>query len=114
MKRVIGLIGFLTVACVVLASTPVSAQKFDNKDVDFVKEAAQGGMMEVRLGELAMTNAANQQVKDFGKRMVDDHGKANKELLSLANNRGLKLSTDLDSKHNDMINQLTKIKGPEF
>lgn len=42
----------------------------------FVTKAVQGGMAEVELGNLAQQNAANEQVKEFGRRMVKDHTKA--------------------------------------
>ena len=38
-----------------------------------IKEAAQGGLMEVQLGKLAQEKAANEKVKQFGKRMEQDH-----------------------------------------
>src|SRR5438477_9018471 len=46
-------------------------------DEKFIKDAAMGGQAEVELGRLASTKASNPDVKQFGQRMVDDHGKAN-------------------------------------
>ena len=46
-------------------------------------DAAKGGMAEVELGKLAQDKGSNEQVKNFGKRMVDDHGKANDDLKTL-------------------------------
>ena len=53
-------------------------------DQSFVMKAAEGGLAEVELGKLAAQNATSDDVKKFGQRMVDDHGKANDELKSLA------------------------------
>jgi len=39
-------------------------------------EGGRGGLMEVKLGKLAMEHAANADVRKFGERMVADHGKA--------------------------------------
>src|SRR6266545_5185813 len=74
-----------------------AANNKDNmpKDTKFAKEAAAGGLMEVTLGELATKNAASQAVKDFGQRMVDDHGKANQQLKELAAQKGISLPTAL-------------------
>jgi putative membrane protein len=44
-------------------------------DTHFAKEAAQGGMAEVKLGQLAQERGSNDAVKSFGKRMVDDHSR---------------------------------------
>ena len=53
-------------------------------DTKFVKEAADGGMAEVELGKLAQDKGSSSAVKQFGQRMVDDHGKANDQLKQLA------------------------------
>ena len=53
-------------------------------DATFMKEAAEGGMAEVALGQLAVEKASSSDVKTFGQRMVDDHSKANDELKQLA------------------------------
>src|SRR5580700_9034431 len=51
----------------------------DNKssaDETFAKKAAAGGMAEVKLGQLAVERGSNPAVKNFGRRMVQDHSKA--------------------------------------
>src|SRR4051812_34066799 len=45
-------------------------QKLGEKDKNFAKEAAMGGMAEVELGKLAQQNAQDADVKQFGARMV--------------------------------------------
>ncbi len=61
------------------------------KDKKFIKKAAKGGMMEVEMGKMATENAKNDDVKSFGKRMVEDHGKAGDELKSIAEKKGVKM-----------------------
>ena len=61
------------------------------KDKTFMKKAARGGMMEVAMGKLAEQNGQSDDVKSFGKRMVTDHSKANDELKSIAEKKGVKL-----------------------
>lgn len=56
------------------ASTNTGLSASDKK---FVKEAAQGNLAEVELGQLATQKASADDVKKFGQRMADDHGKAN-------------------------------------
>ncbi len=56
-----------------------------------MKKAAKGGMMEVAMGQVAEQKAQSDDVKSFGKRMVADHGKANDELKSIAQQKGVKL-----------------------
>ena len=56
-----------------------------------MKKAAKGGMMEVAMGKLAEQNGQSDDVKSFGKQMVTDHSKANDELKSIAQQKGIKL-----------------------
>jgi len=83
-------------------------------DSAFAMKAAQGGMAEVKLGELASEKGTSQTVKDFGKRMVDDHGKANDELKSLASKKGWTLPTDISAKDQATYDRLSKMSGAQF
>ena len=84
------------------------------QDEQFIQKAAQGGMMEVKLGELASQKAASAQVKEFGAMMVKDHGKANQELKDLAGKKGLTLPAELDAKHQGMVDKFSKLSGEAF
>ena len=83
-------------------------------DAKFVWNAAEGGMMEVKLGKLAMEHAANADVHMFGERMVTDHTKANQELQRIADKKGYKVPTDPDKKDLDVFNHLKDLKGADF
>ena len=121
MKKAI-LIGTVALA---MAGSPAFAQKKQTKtsapaaakqpsDQKFVMEAAKGGMAEVELSKLAQDKASSDQVKNFGKRMVDDHGKANDELQTLAKNKNITLPTDLDPKDKALKDRLSKLSGAAF
>ena len=83
-------------------------------DQTFVMNAAKGGLAEVELGKLAQQKAQSDQVKNFGKRMVDDHSKANDELKTLAQNKKITLPTDLDPKDKAVRDRLSKLSGDAF
>jgi len=80
----------------------------------FVREAAIGGLAEVELGQLAAQKASSADVKQFAQRMVTDHGKANTELKSLAQKKNITVPTELDAKHKQTIEKLSKLSGPAF
>ena len=61
-----------------------SASTSAKADQTFVMKAAQGGLAEVQLGQLAAQKASNPDVKAFGQKMVDDHTKANDQLKQVA------------------------------
>ena len=88
--------------------------KMSMTDQKFVKEAAQGGMAEVELGQLAVQKASNQDVKKFGQRMVDDHGKANDKLKEIASIKGITLPASPDAKQKAMKERLSKLSGEQF
>jgi putative membrane protein len=84
------------------------------KDKEFVEKAAKGGMMEVQLGKYAEENAKSEDVKKFGSRMAEDHGKANDELKQLAGKKGIKVPDNMGSKHQATMDRLKKVSGAEF
>ena len=88
--------------------------KIARGDEKFMKDAAVGGMTEVKLGQLAEQKAASDGVKQFGKRMATDHGKANNELKQLASQKGVALPMDLDRSHQGRYDKLAKLNGADF
>ena len=84
------------------------------KDTEFRTKAAQGGMAEVALGQLAVNKASDPKVKEFGQRMVDDHGKANEELKSIAQRDGESLPSESSKGQQDMAQKLGQKSGKDF
>jgi putative membrane protein len=85
-----------------------------DKDNQFVMKAASGGLMEVELGKLAQTKASNPKVKEFGSMMVTDHSKANDELKSLAQSKGITLPGTLTDEHQKHVKDLGEKTGADF
>jgi putative membrane protein len=75
------------------AKSPATAT-LSAKDKSFMKEAAQGGMMEVDMGKMAQQKGKSDDVKKIGARMVADHSKANSELMAIAKKKGVDLSKE--------------------
>jgi putative membrane protein len=65
----------------------------DNPDATFYKHAAEGGIAEVEMGNLAQKKSHSQAVKDFGAMMVKDHSEANDKLKTVAESKGVSLPT---------------------
>ncbi len=86
----------------------------NQQDHKFIMEAAMGGMLEVELGRVAAQRGTSDAVKQFGQRMVDDHSKANEELMSLASSKGMTLPTALDEKDQKDVAKLSAMSGAEF
>jgi len=106
----------LDFAAPIFVATPLlilacSSAKDSNK---FATNAAQGGMAEVELGRLATQRAGDVSVREFGARMVADHGRANSELKSIAGQKGIQLPTELNSEQKSEMDKLSKMSGAEF
>jgi putative membrane protein len=80
----------------------------------FVNEMAVAGMAEVELGTLATQRAQNADVKAFGQMMIKDHTQANSELTEIAKQMKVTVPTQLDMKHRDLRDRLSKLNGAEF
>ena len=99
------------------AALPAQDQKKEREglsDQQFVEKAAAGNMAEVKLGKLAGERAGSADVRKFGQRMVEDHSKANQELLKIAGKKGITPSTKPEPKHQELADKLSKLKGAEF
>src|SRR5204863_5340942 len=94
------IVAALSVGGVAMAqdSPAAKSSSLSAKDKTFMKKAAKGGMMEVAMGKLAEQNGQSDDVKSFGKRMVTDHSKANDELKSIAQQKGVKLPSQKPSE----------------
>ena len=84
------------------------------RDYKFVSEAARGGMMEVKLGEVAKQRGTTQEIRDFGQRMITDHSKANEELKQLASTKGAVIPTEMTHHENTEMDRLEKLSGKDF
>ncbi|HEY1464469.1 MAG TPA: DUF4142 domain-containing protein [Terriglobales bacterium] len=85
-----------------------------SSDQMFVKEAAEGGMAEVELGQLALEKGSSDAVKQFGQRMVNDHGQANEKLKALASTKGIQLPAKPGAKDKATKARLSKMSGTSF
>jgi putative membrane protein len=83
-------------------------------DDTFVRKAAQGGMAEVKLGQLAQSNGSSDAVKQFGQRMVTDHSKANDQLKDAAAKENITVPTDISAKDQATYDSLSKLTGSAF
>lgn len=113
-------IALLTICGALVASIAVAQDKMDKKkmsmsmDSTFAMKAASGGMTEVALGKMATEKGSSQAVKDFGQKMVDDHGKANDELKALASSKNMTLPSAPNAKDQATIDKMSKLSGAAF
>ena len=83
-------------------------------DAKFMMTAAAGGMAEVELGRLAVERASSDAVKQYAQRMIDDHTKANQDLMQVASSKGVTLPAGPDAKHLALMERLRGMTGAAF
>jgi putative membrane protein len=91
-----------------------ATQESTSGAASFLEHAAEGQESEIDLGQLAIEKAQDDQVKQFGARMVEDHQKARQEVSQLASKEGLHLVAQPSEQHKQLKAQLSKLSGQEF
>lgn len=80
----------------------------------FIKHTAMSGQLEIQAGQLAQQKAQNQQVKQLGQTLVQDHQQANQKLRQIAQQKNVQLSQQMDQKQQAKLQKLQKASGAEF
>ena len=84
------------------------------QDRVFVKDALEGGMAELQLGQLALQKSNNADVKQFAQRMVDDHTKMGEQMKPIAQQIGVKIPDGPSKKDKQTIAKLQELNGDDF
>jgi putative membrane protein len=90
------------------------AMMMNSMDKKFATMAAMGGMAEVEMARLALTKASSDSVKQYAQKMIDDHTKANEELMGIATSKGITLMAAPDAKMRAMMMKMEKMSGMDF
>ena len=103
------------------ASTPHQRQVTDGskptKSVtpeSFASQAAIIGKAEIELGQIALKNTQDEDVRTYAERMVKDHSAADKKLKAIAAKENLQLPQSLDQEHESLKTKLQSLKGEDF
>jgi putative membrane protein len=91
-----------------------ASSKIARGDRKFIEEAANSGMFEVQVGQLAASKASDPNVKSFASTLVDHHTAANNELVKIANAKGVELPAAPKRALRRDIEKLGKKNGDEF
>jgi putative membrane protein len=90
------------------------SSNFTKEDSTFLVEALSGGIMEVKLGELAVKKSKQESTQELGKMMIQDHSKANEEIRMLLQQRNIGVKDSLIKQHASKIKDFEKAKATEF
>jgi len=80
----------------------------------FIKDAIQGNLAEVKVGQLAQDKGASQGVKDFGAELTKDHEKANRSATQVAQQLNVTAPDAPGLKQKAVYAKLTALSGDRF
>jgi putative membrane protein len=83
-------------------------------DRKFIQEAAESGMYEVQVAQLASSKATDPNVKSYASKLVNEHSAANNELVQLANSKKVELPAAPTRDKRRQVEKLGKQTGAEF
>jgi putative membrane protein len=84
------------------------------QDKMFLRKAAEGGIAEVKLGQLAAQKGSSEDVKAFGQMMVEDHTKMNLEIAQVADSMGVRLPKSMNKEDQAEYDKLNALTGNDF
>lgn len=92
--------------------------KFDNnkmeKDAQFLVNAAEINLEEIKLGQLAQQRGNSMHIKELGKMMVDEHTKSLRDLTALANRKVITVPSSTTDDAQDAYKNLNDESGNDF
>jgi putative membrane protein len=88
--------------------------KKQERDAEFMVDAASGGLLATELGKLAEQKAASAAVKELGRRLAAEHSGLNQALQALAAQKGITLPTGLGEQQQKTYQELSGLTGAAF
>jgi len=95
-------------------SLPSAAPRLSTADLQFIHQAAEGGLFEVQAGTLAGKSGQTMRVRHFGRHLASDHAAINEELAILARSKGTALPSALDPRLQANLDALTAASPAAF
>ena len=88
--------------------------KTDDTTTTFLVKAANGGMAEVKLAQLAKEKSKDTVILNFADMMIADHGAANAKVKALAAERNVTLPAEPGADEQKEADELSKKSGKDF
>lgn len=111
MKTAVALLASAVLAWPLAAASQSKMSQDDQKRFQALAEA---NLAEIETGKLAQEKASSDEVKDFAKHMVEDHGKMLEEMKDMAKAKGAKVPSRPNKEHQAAMKKLEKASGETF
>jgi putative membrane protein len=103
-----------TVSIGIFAPLIQAASTVSSADRSFIAKVSQGGMFEVKAGEVAADKGSTQDIRDQGSTEAHDHQLVGDKLTSIASAAGVTFPTTLNAKFQKELDDLTSLSGSAF
>lgn len=119
MKRAIAFLSVLLIACNSNTSPPDNGLTQDRPiagrdNQEFLQMAAEGSMTEIASGRFASGHATDQRLKDYGYKMIKDHGNLLGRLKQIALSENISLPDTVNHHHQQLLKVLGSKAGNSF
>jgi len=101
-------------AAALLCMPALAEDKMSNDEQSAMKQVAQANINEVEVGKIAQAKAQSPDVKKFGEKMVQDHGKMLEDLKALAKKKDVALPDKVAAKEFAQTKLMERKSGAEF
>lgn len=95
-------------------AAPAPAAKLSRADRNALTDLAMANMAEIATAKIAVAKSQNPDIKAFAQRMIDDHTKAQAEVVALARAKGVELPAELNVKYKAKSALLEGLEGEIF
>lgn len=84
------------------------------RDKLFLRTAIEGGLLQIKLGQLAAQKGSTADVKDFGEKMATDHAEINADLGTVADADGVMAPKKVTKDGQAEFDKLNALSGTSF
>jgi predicted outer membrane protein len=81
---------------------------------EFLAEAMQDTLAEIRICEMAIEKSQNHEVQAFAKKMIDEHGRMRRDLEKLAEKKKLTVAQEIRREQKMTVDELGSLSGRDF
>jgi putative membrane protein len=95
-------------------ATAAPKDQLSRKDQNFVTEAIQGDLAEIKMGQLAQQNGQSDQVKQFGKTLEQDHSDHLQKAQQIAQQNRMRVPNEPTAKQQANYKHMSSMSGAKF
>lgn len=95
-------------------NAPGSDRPLTDLDRQFMIRAAQSDQTEIQTSQLALQRSRNQDVRAFAQHMIQEHTNSSKQLMQIAQQKGVTLPKDVGPDNRPLLTRLSSLSGAAF